>query len=289
MNKVPGGVILILLGVTAEGEVVRNRLMWTYTNSCGEDDVTILDGDGFGWTMFERLEPALEEYCPASAGLTPQPTPSPIMVDVPTTPPPTDGGVTPGMPTPSPISFVTIPPIYGPPSPYPPTKRPTSPSGDGGSKPSVDIDYGSKPSYPSYDSVDESNIGPGAKASKPHKPSSVDYMSMPGGTGLIMHHFNLSSSRSGKRRKQRHQRQLKVRKDMKQMMKQQEQQKQQQHKKKQQREAEDEKEIFGRRISKHREVVAEADGTRRRRKDILFASEDHKIVNKKENRLRRNV
>ena len=52
MNKVPGGVILILLGVTAEGEVVRNRLMWTYTNSCGEDDVTILDGDGFGWTMF---------------------------------------------------------------------------------------------------------------------------------------------------------------------------------------------------------------------------------------------
>lgn len=52
MEYVPGGAILVLVGVTASGEVVRNRLMWTYTMGCGMEDYTILDGDMIGWAGF---------------------------------------------------------------------------------------------------------------------------------------------------------------------------------------------------------------------------------------------
>ena len=51
-DLLPGGVILILVARTAGGEVVRNRVFWTYTMGCQLDDVTIQSGDEFGWTLF---------------------------------------------------------------------------------------------------------------------------------------------------------------------------------------------------------------------------------------------
>ena len=53
LEMTPGGVILILVGVTEEGEIVRNRIMWMYGMGCdGEESVVIEKGDAFGWTMF---------------------------------------------------------------------------------------------------------------------------------------------------------------------------------------------------------------------------------------------
>ena len=150
----------------------------------------------------------------------------------------------------------------------PTSKKPTS-------------DSGSKPSTSSSIDVDYDNIGPGAKASKPAKPEG---MSMPGGSGtsLIMDHFDLSSSRSGRRRQMtehlhsgkraRHQmndehlhynqgRRRQTSPQLENVLS---------------RQAinsgkvEGEKEVFGRRISKHREA------TRRRRKGVLFTEEEEK-------------
>ena len=52
LDIVPGGVILVLVGLTNDGEVIRNRIMWTYTMGCGMEDVTVMNGDEFGWAMF---------------------------------------------------------------------------------------------------------------------------------------------------------------------------------------------------------------------------------------------
>ena len=68
LEFVPGGVILILIGQTEEGEIVRNRVMWTYTMGCNTEDITVEVGDIFGWTMFDNLDPAIPEFCPASSG-----------------------------------------------------------------------------------------------------------------------------------------------------------------------------------------------------------------------------
>ena len=138
-------------------------------------------------------------------------------------------------------------------------------------------DSGSKPSTSSID-VDYDNIGPGAKASKPAKPEG---MSMPGGSGtsLIMDHFDLSSSRSGRRRQMtehlhsgkrarhqmndghRHNNQgrRQTSPQLENILNRQSSSK-----------VEEEKEVFGRRISKHREA------TRRRRKGVLFTEEEDK-------------
>ena len=40
------------MGATASGEVVRNRMMWTYTMGCGMEDYTVLDGNVIGWAGF---------------------------------------------------------------------------------------------------------------------------------------------------------------------------------------------------------------------------------------------
>ena len=49
----PGGVILVLVAETETGELVRNRVVWTYTMGCGmEDSVVVKSGDVFGWTTF---------------------------------------------------------------------------------------------------------------------------------------------------------------------------------------------------------------------------------------------
>ena len=67
LEYVPGGAILILVGQTEEGEIVRNRVMWTYTMGCNTEDRTVEVGDVFGWTMFDNLDPAIPEFCPASS------------------------------------------------------------------------------------------------------------------------------------------------------------------------------------------------------------------------------
>ncbi len=68
LEYVPGGVILILVGQTEGGEIVRNRVMWTYTMGCDIEDVTVEVGDLFGWTMFDKLKPAIPDFCPSSGG-----------------------------------------------------------------------------------------------------------------------------------------------------------------------------------------------------------------------------
>jgi hypothetical protein len=52
MEYVPGGAILVLLGATASGEIVRNRMLLTYTMGCGMEDYTVLDGNMIGWAGF---------------------------------------------------------------------------------------------------------------------------------------------------------------------------------------------------------------------------------------------
>jgi len=57
IDIVPGGVILILVGMTEGGEIMRNRVMWTYSMSCGDDDwMTIGNGDEYAWAMFVSID-----------------------------------------------------------------------------------------------------------------------------------------------------------------------------------------------------------------------------------------
>lgn len=55
IESVPGGAILVLIGQDENGEVVRNRLMWTYTMKCGLGVKTVDNGDEFGWAVFVSL------------------------------------------------------------------------------------------------------------------------------------------------------------------------------------------------------------------------------------------
>lgn len=143
----------------------------------------------------------------------------------------------------------------------PTSKKPTS---DSGSKPSTSS---------SVDVIDYDNIGPGAKASKPAKPEG---MSMPGGSGtsLIMDHFDLSSSRSGRRRQMTEHLHSGKRRQMhvdKRRQGRRETSPQLENVLSRQRSSEveeEDREVFGRRISKHREA------TRRRRNDVLFIEEE---------------
>ena len=61
IEDVPGGAILVLIGQDVNGEVVRNRLMWTYTMKC--EDETVDDGDKFGWASFVSLSTLMFETC----------------------------------------------------------------------------------------------------------------------------------------------------------------------------------------------------------------------------------
>ena len=55
ISDVPGGAILVLIGQDENGELVRNRLMWTYTMECGVSAETVEDMDEFGWAIFVSL------------------------------------------------------------------------------------------------------------------------------------------------------------------------------------------------------------------------------------------
>ena len=53
MGVVPGGMNMVLRGVTAAGEPVRNVFTITYTNDCGIQ--TFEEGDAIGWVVFVSI------------------------------------------------------------------------------------------------------------------------------------------------------------------------------------------------------------------------------------------
>ena len=191
----------------------------------------------------QQPQPASEVFCPALEGQTSSPTLGPpVDITVPTPPPSASAPTSPdGTPTESPVN--------GPPDTSSPTKRPTS------KKPSSAISGSGSNDY----DVDPESIGHGAKAGKPYK--IPDGLSMPG-NGLIMDHFDLSTSRSGKRRQldSPQNRRNTNSQGSRFMMK-----------KRDRRQQDTDEEAFGthRRIAKHREEAAA-----HRRRDVLFVDEN---------------
>lgn len=68
-GAIPGGMNMVLRGVNAAGDPVRNVFTITYNNECGIP--TFEMGDAIGWVVFEDFEPATDETCFKSAP-TPQ-------------------------------------------------------------------------------------------------------------------------------------------------------------------------------------------------------------------------
>lgn len=110
----PGGGALIIVGTNAAGETLRNRILWTYTNSCEsscmESDVPITEGDTIGWVTFSGPPEDRGARCPKP------PTASPI--ETPTTSPPTVSSTT-SPPIQTPVEGVTLAPAI--------SERPTPP------------------------------------------------------------------------------------------------------------------------------------------------------------------
>ena len=66
LQFVPGGVILVLIASAESGELIRNRLLWTYEMGCGmEESVTVEVGDEFGWAIFVSYSVAACNKCPS--------------------------------------------------------------------------------------------------------------------------------------------------------------------------------------------------------------------------------
>jgi len=187
----------------------------------------------------QQPQSASEVFCPALEGQTSSPTLPPVDITVPTPPPSAS------VPTP-PDGTPTNPPVT--PDTPSPTKRPTS------KKPSSAISGSGSNDY----DVDPESIGHGAKAGKPYK--IPEGLSMPG-NGLIMDHFDLSTSRSGKRRQldSPHNRRNATQGGRFMM------------KKRDRHRQDTDEEAFGthRRIAKHREETAN------RRRDVLFVDDEN--------------
>ena len=85
MDMVPGGVLMILFGVNAEGTVVQNTVAWGYnTEYC--EGVAVSSGDSVGWVTLDDYTNPKAALCP---GVTDAPTPSPSMKPTPGTAEPT--------------------------------------------------------------------------------------------------------------------------------------------------------------------------------------------------------
>ncbi|EJK53653.1 hypothetical protein THAOC_26863, partial [Thalassiosira oceanica] len=69
---VPGGLNMVLRGVTPMGERVRNVFTITYTNDC--DVYTFEDGEAMGWVEFVDLVEASPQTCAAGSSVTASPT-----------------------------------------------------------------------------------------------------------------------------------------------------------------------------------------------------------------------
>ena len=95
-----------MVGSNDDGDDIRGRFVWEYTNGCGKDEFTIIGGEDYGWISFDQVDGAMPEFCPALNDETNAPTDSPTspptspFVSVaPTTMNPTNS------PSSSPVSF----------------------------------------------------------------------------------------------------------------------------------------------------------------------------------------
>lgn len=57
-----------MIGRNDNGEEVRGRFVWRYTNSCDadEDNVPIREGDALAWNVWSEVREQLDVFCPAS-------------------------------------------------------------------------------------------------------------------------------------------------------------------------------------------------------------------------------
>jgi len=88
LDKVPGGVILVLFGENAAGEVIQNRVAWGYVNNYCEDDELLAVGSGIGWLSLSGFGSPSSDFCPAVPATPPTP---PATTEAPPPPATTDG------------------------------------------------------------------------------------------------------------------------------------------------------------------------------------------------------
>ncbi|KAL3777844.1 hypothetical protein ACHAWO_012163 [Cyclotella atomus] len=112
LDNVPKTAVLFLVGFNDDGDEIRGRFVWEYTNGCGEDELAITGGENYAWISFDQVDRAIPEFCPALKEEAPVPTPAPFVIDKFPTPPPM---IDTPLPTPSPTVLETsepsIPPI----------------------------------------------------------------------------------------------------------------------------------------------------------------------------------
>ena len=119
LDIVPKTAVLFMVGFNDDGDEIRGRFVWEYTNGCGEDELTIVGSEDYGWISFDQVDKAIPNFCPALNDETPAPSPAPFLIDMFPTPPPM---IETPLPTPSPTTFEIVPT----PSPQLPTDGPSS-------------------------------------------------------------------------------------------------------------------------------------------------------------------
>lgn len=60
MDLVPGGVMLVLIGINSIGVTVQNTVAWGYKTSC-DGEILLLGGSG--WITIEDIQPPLSQIC----------------------------------------------------------------------------------------------------------------------------------------------------------------------------------------------------------------------------------
>lgn len=80
LGIVPKTAVLFLVGFNDDGDEIRGRFVWEYTNGCGEDELTITGGEDYAWISFDQVDRAIPEFCPALNEETPAPTPAPFIM-----------------------------------------------------------------------------------------------------------------------------------------------------------------------------------------------------------------
>ena len=120
LDNVPKTAVLFMVGSNDDGDDIRGRFVWEYTNGCGKDEFTIIGGEEYGWVSFDQVDGARPEFCPALNDETTAPTYSPSLV-FPT--------ASPQEPSLSPISVIpTLPPTLPEPSSSPITETTKAPT-----------------------------------------------------------------------------------------------------------------------------------------------------------------
>jgi hypothetical protein len=115
LELLPQTAVLFMVGVNANGDVVRGRFVWRYNLGCGMNQGTMVGGDEFGWVKFQEVDPAVATFCPANIL---NPTKSPVNETPTTNPTGGDFTIVPTKletfpPTNSPIGVDTAFPTYG--------------------------------------------------------------------------------------------------------------------------------------------------------------------------------